>query len=117
MPIGGASGKDVLDGRDNHHKVRLFRRFFSGLRHVYGTYDPGTGRSWQVKAEVTDQVILEHLTGRRSYGVYLLTDDADRTIHMTENKAYKGVFYTTPERAVKTLSKMYQYHNFLSAGA
>jgi len=45
-------------------------------------------------------------------GVSLLTDDKDRTIYMAENHDYKGVFYTTPERAVKTLSKMFAYYEF-----
>ena len=45
-------------------------------------------------------------------GVSLLTDEKDRTIYMAENHDYKGVFYTTPERAVKTLSKMVAYYKF-----
>jgi len=45
-------------------------------------------------------------------GVSLLTDEKDRTIYMAKNSEYKGVFYTTPERAVKTLSKMFAYYNF-----
>ena len=45
-------------------------------------------------------------------GVSLLTDEKDRTIYMAENEDYKGVFYTTPERAVKTLSKMFAYYKF-----
>ena len=48
-------------------------------------------------------------------GVSLLTDEMDRTIYMAEKSEYKGVFYTTPERAVKTLSKMYEYQNFVAA--
>ena len=53
-------------------KIGVFRRCFSGLKHVYGTYDPQTGRVCQLKEPVTDQVLLAHLTGTRSYGVYLL---------------------------------------------
>ena len=53
-------------------KVSLFRSFFTGLADVYGTYDPKTGKSWQVKKRVTDQIILSHLKGLRPYGVYLL---------------------------------------------
>ena len=47
-------------------------------------------------------------------GVSLLTDNTDRTIYMVEESAYKGVFYTTPERAVKTLSKMYEYRRYVT---
>jgi hypothetical protein len=31
---------------------------------------------------------------------------------MADNAEYKGVFYNTPERAVKTLSKMFSYYKF-----
>lgn len=59
-------------------KVGIFRRLFSGLPHAYGTYDPMSGLARQVKAPVTDKVLLDHLTGRRSYGVYLLVKDRTR---------------------------------------
>jgi len=45
-------------------------------------------------------------------GVSLLTDEKDRTIYMSKDRDFKGVFYTTPERAVKTLSKMFDYYKF-----
>jgi hypothetical protein len=45
-------------------------------------------------------------------GVSLLTDEKDRTIYMADNAEHKGVFYNTPERAVKTLSKMFAYYKF-----
>ena len=48
-------------------------------------------------------------------GVSLLTDEKDKTIYMTEKSEYKGVFFTTPERAVRTLSRMYQYDCFANA--
>jgi len=66
--------------RSTAEKVVLFRACFSGLEHVYGTYDPGTGSSWQVKAEVTDHVIVRHLQGRQPFGVYLLTGGRTRAL-------------------------------------
>jgi acyl-CoA synthetase (NDP forming) len=45
-------------------------------------------------------------------GVSLLTDAMDRTTYLVENCPYKGVFYTTPERAVKTLAKMVEYSKY-----
>ena len=53
-------------------KLALFESTFTGLTHIYGTYDPATGRSWQVKQPVTRRVLLDHLKGIRPYGVYLL---------------------------------------------
>lgn len=61
-------------------KICLFRRRFSGLQHVFGSYDPQTGRSFQVKQFVTDSVLHAHLTGRQSYGVYLLVEDRTRAV-------------------------------------
>ncbi|MBU0717250.1 MAG: hypothetical protein KJ749_03300 [Planctomycetes bacterium] len=61
-------------------KIRLFRECFAGLTHVYGTYDVRTGRVRQVKEPVTDRVILAHLQGAQSYGVYLLVKDRTRAI-------------------------------------
>lgn len=58
--------------RSTKDKIRLFLRRFSGLTHVHGTYDPQTGRAWQVKSTVTEQVILDHLRGLRPFGLYLL---------------------------------------------
>jgi hypothetical protein len=46
------------DPRSTTDKIRLFRARFSGLDHVYGTYDPASGNSWQVKHSVTDTVVL-----------------------------------------------------------
>jgi len=61
-------------------KLLLFRPLFTGLKDVYGTYDPASGRASQVKAPVTDKVLLNHLTGRKPYGVYLLVKDRTRAI-------------------------------------
>ncbi len=66
--------------RTTAEKVAIFRRFFAGLSHVYGTYDVRTGRARQVKEPVTDDVILAHLQGRNPYGVYLLNKDHTRAV-------------------------------------
>lgn len=67
-------------GRSSAQKVAIFKGLFAGLRNVYGTYDLQTQRVRQVKAAVTDQVLLAHLLGQRSYGVYLLTGDRTRAL-------------------------------------
>jgi len=61
--------------RSSAQKVAVFKGLFKGLRKVYGTYDPRTGRVRQVKAPVTDDVVLAHLAGRQPYGAYLLVGD------------------------------------------
>jgi acyl-CoA synthetase (NDP forming) len=47
-------------------------------------------------------------------GVYLLNDDKTQMITNVNDYKYKGVNFITPERAVKSLAKMYQYSKWLS---
>ena len=61
--------------RTTDQKLAIFEACFTGLKHVYGTRDPDTGRARQVKAPVTERVILRHLKGEEPYGVYLLVGD------------------------------------------
>ncbi len=61
--------------RSTADKIRIYRSFFTGLPNVYGTYDTNTGRVRQAKEPVTEQVIRAHLSGKRSYGVYLLVGE------------------------------------------
>jgi len=61
-------------------KIGIFMELFTGLSNVYGTYDPITGRARQVKATVTGQVVLDHIMGRKPYGVYLLVKDRTHAI-------------------------------------
>jgi len=63
-----------------NEKVRLFRSLFTGLENVYGTYDPQTGKVRQAKETVTENVIADHLTGKQSYGVYLLVNNRTKAI-------------------------------------
>ena len=60
--------------------VKIFQSLFSGQPHIYGTYDPATGRARVVKARVTDKVICAHLSGTRPYGVFLLIKNRIRAI-------------------------------------
>lgn len=68
------------DPRSPAEKAALFLDRFAGLQHLYGTYDPATGRSWQVKRPITPAVVHAHLTGQRPLGVYLLTGTHTRAI-------------------------------------
>ena len=47
-------------------------------------------------------------------GVSLLTDEQDATVHQVDGHAFKGVFYETPERAVKALAHMVDYQRYRS---
>ena len=61
-------------------KIKIFKGLFMGLSNVYGTYDIKTAKVRQVKEPVTDEVIRAHLTGKQSYGVYLLTGSKTRAL-------------------------------------
>jgi acyl-CoA synthetase (NDP forming) len=50
-------------------------------------------------------------------GVYLLTDETSRTVTEISGCKYKGVVFPTPERAVKALSKIYKYSQWLKDSA
>jgi acyl-CoA synthetase (NDP forming) len=47
-------------------------------------------------------------------GVGILTSDKDRTLYRVDERKLKGVFYPTPERAVKALANMVSYRRFLN---
>lgn len=47
------------------------------------------------------------------FGVSMLKDETDPTVYSFEDRRYKGLFFPTPEQAVKSLSKMYEYKRFL----
>ncbi len=48
------------------------------------------------------------------YGVGLLSDKKDQTVYQVEGSMYKGLFYKSPERAVKVFAKMNEYYRFIS---
>jgi acyl-CoA synthetase (NDP forming) len=48
-------------------------------------------------------------------GVYLMYDDTSRTITEINDCKYKGVTFITPERAVKSLARMYAYAKWKNA--
>ena len=75
--------------RKTADKIKIFSELFTGLTNVYGTYDPDTGRASQIKSQVSSRVLVDHLTGRKSYGVYLLDKDRTRAVALdfdTENR-------------------------------
>jgi acyl-CoA synthetase (NDP forming) len=47
-------------------------------------------------------------------GVAMLKDEKDRTVYSVGDFKYKGLFFPTPEQAVISLSKMYEYYRFVS---
>jgi hypothetical protein len=59
-------------------KIRLYFSLFQGLKTVYGTYCTQSGKHWQIKEEITEKVIEDHLMGRQPYGFYPLVGSKTR---------------------------------------
>jgi len=101
---------------DTIEKITLFRKYFTGLTHVYGTYNPVSGKTHQIKEPVTNKVILNHLTGRQPYGVYLLVKNITRALvidYDDDNTLYpveflmKAKHYNIPAYIERSKSKGY----------
>jgi len=66
-----------------------------------------------------EETYVRHIVGMMEkynkpvFGVSLMTDAKDHTVYRVSGSRFKGVFYETPERAVKAFAKMYEYQRFL----
>lgn len=49
--------------------------------------------------------------GKPVFGVSILTTENDQTLYRVEGSRLKGVFYPSPERAVKAYARMYEYQS------
>lgn len=62
---------------------------------------------------------VQHIVGlmesceKPVFGVSLLKECQDKTVCSINDSRYKGVFYESPERAVKAFSRMVEYRRFL----
>jgi len=63
-------------------KISIFKSLFTGSRYAYGTYDSSSGKHYQVKQKVNNDVILRHLSGKKPYGFYPLFGNKTRVIVM-----------------------------------
>jgi len=66
------------------------------------------------KVTIDQTVKLMEKYDKPIIGVYLLNDDATRTVTESNGGKYKGINFITPEKAVKALAKMYQYSQWLN---
>jgi len=47
------------------------------------------------------------------FGVSMLSEKKEQTVYRIKGSSFKGVFFATPERAVKAFAKMVEYEQFL----
>ncbi len=63
-----------------------------------------------------EQIVrLMETYGKPVFGVSLLTDEKDATVYRVKGHRLKGVFYETPERAVKAAARMVEYERYRSS--
>jgi len=66
-----------------------------------------------------EEKYIDHIVGlmekhnKPVYGVSLMTDEKDRTVYRVKGRSFKGIFFETPERAVKAFARMFEYQRFL----
>ena len=87
--------------------------------------DPGTDPAmaevfrktlYQFEEEYTEYVTrMSQTYGKPVLGVSLLTDEQSRTLYRFDNLDTKGVFFPSPERAVKALAGMTRYRTWVKA--
>ncbi len=65
------------------------------------------------KNYITHVVKLMETYEKPVLGVSILTEDEDLTVNEVPGHRYKGIFFPTPEQAVKSMAKMYEYYRFL----
>lgn len=65
------------------------------------------------QAHIAHAVRLMEKYEKPILGVSLLTGPEEKTLHEVEGCNYSGVFFPSPERAVRALSKMCDYRDFL----
>lgn len=98
-----------------HGRRIIVENMIDATARIKTDMDPDKAEFLKDLAHQVEQDYIEHI-GRliREYqkpviGVSLLTDSKCKTLYRLEDNDYKGVFFPTPERAVKALSGMVRY--------
>ena len=98
----------------------LLKRLVDSILDADPTYTPEFLESVNKKLTAFDENYIKHIAtlmekyNKPVFGVSLLTDEKDKTVYRVDGCSFKGVFYPSPERAVKAFAKMYEYKRFLS---
>ncbi|WP_319409961.1 acetate--CoA ligase family protein [uncultured Desulfosarcina sp.] len=98
------------------------RIFLKRLADSVGNADPSYTREFLEDAvdafsdfenSYIEQIVrLMEKYGKPVFGVSLLTDEKDATVYRVKGHTLKGVFYETPEQAVKAAARMVEYQRF-----
>jgi acyl-CoA synthetase (NDP forming) len=97
----------------------MIKRFGESVLKADNRYDADfidqvNAQYFQFEKEYVDHIVkLMEKYRKPIFGVSLLPDEKNQTLYRVEDSEFKGVFYPTPERAVKSFAKMVDYNRFL----
>ncbi len=86
-----------------HADPSYTREFLDDAVHAFSDFE---------NSYIEQIVRLMEKYGKPVFGVSLLTDEKDATVYRLKGHHLKGVFYETPERAVKAAARMVEYQRF-----
>ncbi len=102
-----------------HGQRILVNKTLEGLSRIDPAYSEKDIKGLSALMDEAEQQYIDHIINlsekyeKPIVGVSLLVDDKTKTLYRKEGKKYKGVFFPTPERAVKALSGMCKYKEWL----
>ena len=97
----------------------LVRRLMDAVLKADSTYSPDLIDSINKSLDAFELKYVKHIVNlmgkynKPVYGVSLMADKNDQTVYRVADGRYKGLFFQTPERAVKAFARMYEYNCFL----
>jgi len=112
-------GCDAVIHLGIHGKRVLANKMIDAVVKTDPTLDEKSGRVFKDSILALEEDYVKYIVeltrkyGKPVLGVSLLTDEISRTLYRYDNNPYKGVFFPSPERAVKALSGMCQYAGWL----
>ena len=112
-------GCDAVIHLGIHGKRVLANKMIDAVVKTDPALDEKSGQAFKDSILATEEAYVAYIVeltrkyGKPVLGVSLLTDEISRTLYRYEDNPYKGVFFPSPERAVKALAGMCQYAGWL----
>ncbi len=116
-------GCDAVIHLGIHGRRILAEKMLNSVGHTDPSYTPAQLDGVRSMSREFEKQYIRHVIeltekyDKPVLGVSLLTDAASKTLYRIEGCQHKGVFFPSPERAVKALSAMCRYRQWLEANA
>nr|WP_153307588.1 acetate--CoA ligase family protein [Desulfospira joergensenii] len=111
-------GCDAVIHLGIHGQRILVKNFVASIKKVDPDFTEDQGLAFNQAMVGSEEKYIRHMVDltekyqKPVLGVSLLTDELSRTLYRFDNKEYKGVFFPSPERAVKALAGMCRYRGW-----